>query len=211
MCRFIKIAVLGLFFCQMAFCADADVDALKRAIASNAWQINRFKAEYHKILQKQTGDKVSSWDVEQMRRLQGKIFILLNDNDRNLSLLAKKTPPEDNDKNMAKKPSPAVGLTGADWVGMSQEDKEQYVFRAIGALEVKGVFMMKPSLFYVTAMSDLINHDPALQQTVLDNIFVLAVFQNESQTRSVLKRIWQECLDEQRHLDELEKSQPETS
>ncbi len=78
---------------------------------------------------------------------------------------------------------------GADWVAMSPEEKEMYVFSATGALVRRDVFVMKSSYFYIQALDQTLEKNPSLKDQYLDDLFISSIYENEPHTRTAIDKI----------------------
>ncbi len=80
---------------------------------------------------------------------------------------------------------------GSDWLKMSRDEKELYIFSAMGALVKHDVVSMKPSYFYIQSLDTKIQNDRASRSQELDSLFVSSVYENEPDTRSAIDGIGQ--------------------
>ncbi len=178
-------SLLLLFSFQgVAFAAEAsvaaDADALKRSITSNQSMYKRFQSEYEALFERQKSKQPSLIVVSQLEQLKNQMRVLARENEKALTLLS----PEE--------PGSEESLRGINWFSMPAAQKEQYVYATIGALEERGVFFMKPAAFYVESLEKRLREDVSLHDKFLDNLFVLVVFESETQARETLKRLAQE-------------------
>ena len=80
---------------------------------------------------------------------------------------------------------------GSDWLQMSHDEKEMYVFAAMGALVKHDVVSMKPSYYYIQVLDDKIQNDPSAKSKELDSLFVSSIYEREPDTRSSIDKIRQ--------------------
>lgn len=85
-------------------------------------------------------------------------------------------------------------MTGQDWLSMSDEQKQIFVFTGIGGLERQGVFITRPPQDYIAALDKLMVAEPLFQKDFLDSLFVFCVYDGEPQTRVVIDRIRQSSM-----------------
>lgn len=80
-------------------------------------------------------------------------------------------------------------LKGLDWTQMSLGQKQDFVYRGIGALERQGVSLLKSPSYYIEALDKVLTIDPDLKKEYLDNLFVFCVHESEPHTRKALNEI----------------------
>ncbi len=80
-------------------------------------------------------------------------------------------------------------LKGINWIAMSREEKEMYVFSAMGALVKHDVVSMKPSYFYIDELDNALAKDPSKKDQYIDDLFISSIYQNEPDTRSSIDKI----------------------
>lgn len=81
------------------------------------------------------------------------------------------------------------GKKGSDWIEMTKEEKEMYVFSAMGALVKQDVVCMKPSYFYIHSLDASFEKNQALKDHNLDDLFIASVYDNESDARNAIDKI----------------------
>ncbi|HXV18560.1 MAG TPA: hypothetical protein VD883_00605 [Candidatus Omnitrophota bacterium] len=80
-------------------------------------------------------------------------------------------------------------LKGQDWIQMSLGQKQDFVYRGIGALERQGVSLLKSPSYYIEALDKVLKIDEGLREEYLDNLFVFCVHESEPHTRQALEKI----------------------
>jgi hypothetical protein len=84
-------------------------------------------------------------------------------------------------------------LTGEDWARLSEQEKQRFVYTAIGALERRGVLIMRSPGEYLDAMEKLLLSDAELRREYLESLFVFCVYDGEPQTRDAIRLIRREA------------------
>jgi hypothetical protein len=80
-------------------------------------------------------------------------------------------------------------LKGGDWGRMDLQQKREFVYTGIGALERQGVSLLKSPSYYIEALDKVLTIDPDLEKEYLDNLFVFCVHESEPHTRKALNEI----------------------
>jgi len=78
---------------------------------------------------------------------------------------------------------------GADWVAMSPEEKELYVFSATGALVRHDVVLMESSYVYIQVLNETLEKNPSLKDEYLDDLLISSIYEREPHTRAAIDKI----------------------
>jgi len=78
---------------------------------------------------------------------------------------------------------------GADWVAMSPEEKEMYVFSATGALVRHDVVLMESSYVYIQVLNETLEKNPSLKDQYLDDLLISSIYEHERHTRTAIDKI----------------------
>ena len=167
----------------------ASADDLTRSVSANEKMITRFQKE------------LSGADEAKKRSLQTKIASLEQQN-KGLRIQLGRVPAAPQASAPTQGQTPGSDgyvrksfddMTGLDWEQMAPEDKQRFVYTAIGSLEQQGVFVSRTPQEYVEEMDRVLKTEPSLSSEYLDSLFVFCVYDNEPQTRPALSRIRDEA------------------
>ena len=177
--RFLTVLSLFLLFAGIQNTWAMDMEGLRRTVSANQSVIKRFQKEYDILQERQKSEELPPESKARMQDLENKIHLLIRENERSMAELG--VPESDPGSEQ---------LRYSVWLKMTRAEKEQYAYRALGVLENQGVFLMKPSEFYIETMDQKIAQDPTLAENFLDNMFLLNVFENEPQARETIKKMF---------------------
>lgn len=143
---------------------------MNRSISANQSLVRRFQADQKYLL--------TLGDAGGVEKLDKKIRLLVNDNERNLKLL-EKPPSVETPKS----------LTGADWISMSPSQKQEYVEAACLDLQQQGVVLTLSAEIYLEALDDFLSKNPDHSKYPLQNLLVYQIYGLDPPAREGIKRI----------------------
>ncbi len=167
------LALMFLLLLVPPSIAAEDAEAARKLLSANQAHYNRFLKEKDALLAGRKKEQLSSQETAKLSSLENKIRVL------NQEIQRAQTRPS-----AGKSADPTI----AQWKKMSQTEKERYVYQAIGSLERREVFILKPSHFYIQQLDD-ISADAYFEDKFLDDVFVFNVYDQEPHTRDAIDRI----------------------
>ena len=157
-----------------------DIQTLKNSISANRSLLERFQREYdQESLEKCQAPCKTAED--KLKNLRIKITVLINENERFVSMISN-SPFSSNISYENFK-----DLRTEDWLTMRREDKELYIFSAMGSLIQRDVLTMKPSYFYIKALDRLTANSSYFKNEKLDDLLILCVYKNEPDARKPIE------------------------